>query len=121
MKAGIKKIKYALLLLPLMFVLILSACQPKNPGLIQPTTTATLQKTATRTATSHPTATPTSTATPTWLVPLTKLKGLEIVFTHPWTAEMAQTKFLSESHPQAVPNRYFNAARLPYKMDRLRR
>ncbi len=85
-----KKFTKTTLLLSLTLVLILSACQPKNSDPVQPTTTATLQKTATRTATSHPTATPTSTATPTWLVPLTKLKGLEIVFTHPWTAEMAQ-------------------------------
>lgn len=90
MKAGMKKQKYTLFLLPLMLVLILSACQPKNPGLVEPTTTATLQKTATRTPTSLPTATPTNTPTPTWLVPLTKLEGLEIVFTHPWTGEMSQ-------------------------------
>ncbi len=85
-----KKLTKTSLLLSLILALILSACQPKNSDPVQPTATATLQKTATRTPTSLPTATATSTPTPAWLVPLTELEDVKIVFTHPWTAEMAQ-------------------------------
>lgn len=72
-------------------VLMLSACQPKNPDSALPSATNTTQKTATRTPTKIPTSTPTNTPTPTWLVPLTELEETELLFTHPWTGEIART------------------------------
>lgn len=72
-------------------VLMLSACQPKNPDSALPSATNTTQKTATRTPTKIPTSTPTHTPTPTWLVPLTELEETELLFTHPWTGEIART------------------------------
>lgn len=72
-------------------VLMLSACQPKNPDSALPSATNTTQKTATRTPTKIPTSTPTHTPPPTWLVPLTELEETELLFTHPWTGEIART------------------------------
>ena len=63
-------------------VLMLSACQPKNPDSALPSATNTTQKTATRTPTKIPTSTPTHTPPPTWLVPLTELEETELLFTH---------------------------------------
>lgn len=91
MKAGMKKSKTTTLILSLIIVLILSACQPKNPDVVQPTTTTTFQKTSTRTPTKIPTITPTNTPTPPWLVPLSELEEVELRFTHPWTGEIART------------------------------
>ena len=91
MKAGMKKSTTTTIILSLILVLILSACQPKNPGAVEPTASATIQKTATRTPTTIPTTTPTNTPTPTWLVPLTELEEIEIQFTHPWTGDIAST------------------------------
>lgn len=91
MKACMKKSTTTTLILSLIIVLILSACQPKNPEVVQPTPTATIQKTATRTPTKKPTVTPTNTPTPSWLVPLTELEETELLFTHPWTGEIAST------------------------------
>ncbi|PKO06377.1 MAG: hypothetical protein CVU41_06540 [Chloroflexi bacterium HGW-Chloroflexi-3] len=90
MKAGMNKQKTTTILLTLIVVLILSACQPKNTDAVQPLATATIQKTATRTPTKIPTTTPTNTPTPTWLVPLSELKEVELLFTHPWTGELAR-------------------------------
>ncbi len=90
MKTGMKK-SSTLLYLTLTIALILSACQPKTPDAVQPSSTATNQKTATRTPTQIPTTTPTSTPTPTWLVPLSELENTEISFIHPWTGEIAST------------------------------
>jgi ABC-type glycerol-3-phosphate transport system substrate-binding protein len=75
----------------LILSMFLSACQPSNPGLVDPTRTATVQKTATRTPTRIPTATSTNTPTPSWLVPLTELEEVELEFVHPWTGELAHT------------------------------
>ncbi len=90
MKDCMKNSSKTTLLLSLILILILSACQPGDPDPVQPTVTATLQKTATRTPTPIPTNTPTPTATPEWLVPLSELEDVEIIFSHPWTAEMAR-------------------------------
>ncbi len=86
-----KKSTTTIIILSIILVLILSACQPKNPEVVQPTATATIQKTATRTPTKIPTSTPTNTPTPNWLVPLTELEETELLFTHPWTGEIART------------------------------
>lgn len=86
-----KKSTTTIIIPSIILVLILSACQPKNPEVVQPTATATIQKTATRTPTKISTATPTNTPTPTWLVPLTELEEIELRFTHPWTGEIART------------------------------
>lgn len=91
MKACMKKSKTITIILSLILVLILSACQPKNPDAVQPSATATIKKTATRTPTKISTVTPTNTPTPTWLVPLTELEEIELRFTHPWTGEIART------------------------------
>ena len=86
-----KKSTTTTIILSLILVLILSACQPKNPDAVQPSATVTIQKTATRTPTKIPTTTPTNTPTPTWLVPISDLEEVEITFVHPWTAALATT------------------------------
>lgn len=91
MKAGMKKSTTTSILLTLIIVLILSACQPKNPDVVEPTASVTIRKTVTRTPTKIPTSTPTNTPTPTWLVPLNALEETELLFTHPWTGEIAST------------------------------
>jgi ABC-type glycerol-3-phosphate transport system substrate-binding protein len=91
MKDGMKKSRTTSILLTLIIVLILSACQPKNPDAVEPTASVTIRKTATRTPTKIPTSTPTNTPTPTWLVPLNELEEIELRFTHPWTGEIAST------------------------------
>ena len=68
--------------------LLLSACQVSNNEVIQTSPTATKQKTATRTPPPMPTITPTQTPTPEWLLPLSELEEVELVFTHPWTAAL---------------------------------
>ena len=91
MKACMKKSTTTTIILSLILVLILSACQPKNPDAVQPSATVTIQKTATRTPTKIPTTTPTNTPTPTWLVPISDLEEVEITFVHPRTAALATT------------------------------
>jgi ABC-type glycerol-3-phosphate transport system substrate-binding protein len=91
MKARMKKSTTTTIILSIIILLILSACQPKNAEVVQSTTTTTIQQTATRTPTKIPTSTPTNTPTPTWLVPLTELEETELLFTHPWTGELART------------------------------
>lgn len=68
--------------------LLLSSCQPGNDDIQQTSPTATKQKTATRTPSPMPSATPTNTPTPQWLLPLSELEEVELVFTHPWTGEL---------------------------------
>ncbi len=91
MKDRMKKSTITNIILSIIILLTLSACQPQNPVTVQPSATATTQKTATRTPTQIPTLTPTNTPTPNWLVPLTELEETELLFTHPWTGEIART------------------------------
>jgi len=69
--------------------LLLSACQPGDNAIQQTSPTATPQKTATRTPSPLPSLTPTNTPTPQWLLPLSELEEVELVFTHPWTGQLA--------------------------------
>lgn len=72
----------------LVLSLLISSCQPGIQDIQQSTATATVQKTATRTPSPMPTATPTQTPTPEWLLPLSDLEEVELVFTHPWSGEL---------------------------------
>jgi multiple sugar transport system substrate-binding protein/sn-glycerol 3-phosphate transport system substrate-binding protein len=75
----------------LIFTILLTACQSDNPDSAQPSVTVTSHKTATKTTTPTPTTTPTNTPTPEWLVPLTDLEEVELIFVHPWTGDLAHT------------------------------
>lgn len=71
--------------LVLLFVFLLTACQP----VAVPQTEVTATRTARPSSTPAPSSTPTILPTPTWLVPETALDDVAIRFWHPWMGPAA--------------------------------
>ena len=79
-------------LLVLIAVLLVTACQQSGVPLVVPTQSTSQMEPSAEQTQPAPQSTPTNpapTATPAYLVPLADLNGLKLIFSHPWTGDTA--------------------------------